>query len=185
MNERQFEAAVERLKAVNAVIEGVDPAIRSDAFKVLEPYVAGRSATGDGDGAGDEHERTGSGNGVGVGNTGKAASAATARALDAEAITQLVEMHEGTNATDNGVLVTAIFYSVYGRGPFEPKDFKTFADRHAMIWPNQYHKAVARRKYDGNAIVRKARDGWYVTTAGEAYFRETYGVKRGNQSRSE
>lgn len=184
MDESQYEAAVERLKAVNAVIEGLDPAIRADAFKTLEPYITGKPAMGGGPaysspraGAADDGD---SGDGG-----GESQPAVTAGALEDEAITELVEKHESSTATDNGVLVTAIFYSVYGRGPFEPKDFKVFADRHAIIWPNQYHKTVAKRRHDGNAIVRKAQDGWYVTTAGEAYFRETYGVKRGNQPRSE
>lgn len=183
MNRSQYEATVERLKAVNAVIEGLDPAIRADAFKVLEPYVTGKLATGGGAGA--SSRRAGAGDDGGGNGGGEPVPVVTANALDDDAITELVEKHESTTATDNGVLVTAIFYSVYGRGPFEPKDFKAFADRHAMIWPNQYHKTVAKRKQDGSAIVRKAHDGWYVTTAGEAYFRETYGVKRGNQPRSE
>jgi hypothetical protein len=183
MDEKQFEAAVERLRAVNAVIEDLDPAIRADAFKVLEPYVAGKQVHEDED-VGDRGDGTG-GRG-GSGNGGDASGAAgIARALDSDAITQLIEKHETTTASDNGVLVTAIFYSVYGRGPFEPKDFKAFADRHAIIWPSQYHKTVAKRKHDGSAIVRKAQDGWYVTTTGEAYFRESYGVKRGNHPRPE
>lgn len=184
MNEGEYMAAVERLKAVNAVIEGLDPAIRAEAFKTLEPYITGTPAIGGGPASGSR--RTGADNDGGGGDRGgESTRAVTASALDDDAITELVEKHENTTATDNGVLVTAIFYSVYGRGPFEPKDFKAFADRHAMIWPAQYHKSAAQRKHDGQAIVRKAQDGWYVTTAGEAYFRETYGVKRGNQPRSE
>ncbi|RKQ84989.1 hypothetical protein C8N24_6620 [Solirubrobacter pauli] len=177
MDTNQYEAAVTRLKSVNAVIEDLDPAIRADAFRVLESYVTGAPTTkGRADTA---SQRAGDAGG------GETVSVIAASTLDDDSIIQLLEKHESTAATDNGVLVTAIFYSVFGRGPFEPKDFKTFADRHAMIWPNQYHKTVARRKQDGNLIVRKAQDGWYVTTAGEAYFRETYGVKRGNQPRPE
>src|SRR3954453_18297288 len=107
MKKSQYEAAVERLKAVNAVIGELDPAIRADAFKLLESYVTGEQAIGAGTanhaGASDTRVRN-------VGD--EPVPEATASALDDDVITELVEKHESTTASDNGVLVTAIFYAV-------------------------------------------------------------------------
>jgi hypothetical protein len=100
MDKQQYEAAAERLKAVNTVIEGLNPAIRGDAFKVLQSYVTGELATVGTGGEGSD--------GDGMGGNGGVATV-TANALDDEAIIDLVEKYETNTASDNGVLVTAIY----------------------------------------------------------------------------
>lgn len=169
-----FEASVARLKAVNDVVKGLDPAIRAGAFELLQPYVLGDSRRG-GRGEGDD-----AGGGTHDGNGDIAV-----QALDDEAIQGLIDEHMSDVATENGVLVTAIFYSLYGRGPFEVKELSGFATTHGVLFPEQFHKTVAKRKHDGNNIVRKIAGGYLVTASGEAHLKQTYGVSRGTQSKPE
>jgi hypothetical protein len=169
MDDAEFEASVKRLKAVNKVIEGVDPAIRADAFKLLQTYVLGKSSGGeDIDGA----------------HNGRNGGPAT-QALDDESIQNLIDEHMSDVATENGILVTAIFYSMHGRGPFEVKELSGFAATHGVLFPDQFHKTVAKRKHDGNNIVRKVVGGYLITASGEAFLKQAYGVSRGTQPKPE
>jgi hypothetical protein len=40
LDDREFSEAVERIKEVNQVVSDLDPAIRSQAFAALSPYVS-------------------------------------------------------------------------------------------------------------------------------------------------
>jgi len=42
MNEEDYKQRVEKLQEVNSIVTKLDPAIREQAFKLLEAYVIGR-----------------------------------------------------------------------------------------------------------------------------------------------
>ncbi len=167
MDEGQYQETVKRLEAVNAVIKGLDPAVRDRALQILTPYVTGQPG------------------GRGGGNSGGEGGDEEGGLVTDAAVDALLDAHKSDNASDNGLLIAAIFYSRYGKGPYEVKEFKRFGDQQDLLFPDQFHKTVGKRKTDeGNAIFRKVSNGWQITVNGEKWLRDTYKVGRGNQTKA-
>jgi len=167
LSEGEYKEVVERLRAVNEVIKDLEPAVQEAAVAILRPYLVG-------DGAPTPAARTD------AGNQTPPAVTPTGSGIDIEA---LLDEHAGDSATENGFLVAAIFYAQYGKGPYEVKELKRFADEHALLFPEQFHKSVGKVKRDGANVFRKVTGGWQITTHGEKWMRKTFHVSRGTQPR--
>lgn len=99
---------VKRLREVNAIIAKLNPAIRSSAFSLFEPYIAGAPiAKGSGAGRGDEPQDSA---------TEDADEFFTKHATD------------NPKPADNAMLVAAHFYSQYGSQSFGSEQIKKIAD---------------------------------------------------------
>lgn len=169
MDEHQYKERVERLHEVNAVITKLDPAIRTEAFGLLKPYVTGGVVPPSG--AKDED-----------GGEPGGAGAAGAAGLDVD---ELLDKHASDKPVENGLLIAAIFYSHYGKGPYAVKEFNQFANEHNLVMPDQFHKTIGPAKRDGDKIFRKVPDGWQITVHGENWLKSTYSVTRGNERKPE
>ena len=169
MDENAFDQTVERLKKANAVIDKLDPAIRSDAFALLRDYVVG----GD---AGDRGRGRGGGGDPKVGQEKRAPLAPDATE-DA-----LVERYESDKDFENALLCLAIVYKRHGRGPYPNWDpLKNVASHYSLEIPKALHMTFKTLKRDDQIVLRKQADGWKITPSGEKWLKTTYGVGRGKE----
>jgi hypothetical protein len=166
MNEQEFKDAVDRLNAVNEVVESLDASIRQDAFELLKPYIVGGVALADeiGDDGTEEDD------------TEKPDSRAGRGTVDFD---KLIEVHESDTDHENALVALAIAYARHGKGPYELSVIKAVADEFSLTVPSRLDMTFKRLKRDDKEVLRKQSDGWKVTPSGEAWLKSTYGVSRG------
>jgi hypothetical protein len=170
LNEDQYKQTVERLRTVNGVIKQLDPALRAEAFEILRPYISQTRA--------DEARDEGAAR-----KTTRRRARRNGEAGQQLGIDALLDEHAGDVAAQNGFLIAAIFYAQYGKGPYEVKEFRSFADEHRLLFPEQFNNQVGKAKRDGARVFRKVKDGWQITTHGEKWLGEIYSVSRGTQAK--
>jgi hypothetical protein len=168
MDEPTYNDCVARLNSVNAVISKLDPAIRSDAFALLKPYVTDVTSGRGGEAMDDEDDRDGAG-------TGAVASGAT----DDE---RLVEKFESDKEFENALLALAIFYGRHGRAQFTMATIRGIAREFNLDIPDRVDVTLSGMKREGNKLLRKQANGDFkVTPGGETWLKSTYGVTKGKQ----
>ena len=168
MDEKTYEETVERLRKANAVIGELDPAIRTEAFAILRPYVAGsRRQQAD---AQVEDENEGNESEDDTGWSG---------------YDELIEKHESDRDHENALLALSIYYDRHGRGPMELSQVKAVATEFNLDVPKRLDKFFDRAKRDEGEVLRQQSDGWKVTPSGEKWLQKTYGVSRGKRAASE
>lgn len=160
MEETRYKETVTRLREVNSVISKLDPAIRAEAFSVLLPYVKGQAAPGD-----DEPIET-----------SRAGDGTTTR-------NQLLTKYGSTTPVDNALLAAAAWYSEYGSSPFTQEDIRAIIDEAGLTGPVRLDRTFdTTTKGQGKSLFRKVGRGkWAPSVAGEAYFKETFDVKKGRK----
>ena len=184
MDEEAFKALVKRLSDVNKVVASLDPAIRADAFALMEPYVAGSRADGP------QRPARGSGGDATPAGTRAARKSAPRRPKRAkqtavvptdEEEEALVEQHLSDDDSTNALLALAILYMRHGRGLFDLGHLKGVAQQFNLNVPRRMDKffLAAKRGDDKRHVLRKQEDGWKVTPSGGDWLNETYGVKMG------
>jgi len=163
MNESEFDATVERLKQANATVAKLDPAIRADAFAILTPYVKG--ITGEGTQRKPDEE----------GRKSKVVDPPSGR-------DELLTRHGG-EPVDNVLVSTAAWYMEYGSTPFSKADIQEILDSAGMTAPVRIDRTLdTTTKGKGKNLFRKqGRGRWVPSVPGEAYFRETFNVKKGTK----
>ncbi len=173
MDKKGYDETVKRLRAVNKVVAELDPAIRSAAWDLLKPFVTAAHADG---------EPSHHGEGGRSGDSGQAPPHRKAQPLDMGA---LLDQHASDDKkTENGLLVAAILYGTYGDGPFTSHEFTALGDEHRLPMPHM-HNLLPKTKRDNKKVFRQSKDGWMITGSGGKWLRETYGVKRGTEPKSE
>ena len=160
MDDKAFDTTVERLKKANAAIAKLDPAIRAEAFSLLLPYVK----------AGRPH---GAGSGGGSDGDGVVVDPPSGR-------DQLLNSHGG-EPVDNVLVAAAAWYMDYGSTPFTKADIQEILNSAGMTGPVRIDRTLdTTTKGQGKNLFRKqGRGKWVPSVPGEAYFRETYKVKKG------
>ncbi len=152
MDEREFKETAKRLKDVNAVVAKLDPALRGDAWTTLRPYV-----TVDGNSPRSPVQRT--------------KKSSPDASLDEDT---LIETFESEKDADNLYLTLAILYLRHGRGPFSKEQVKEAADAHHLSIPDRFDVTLK-----GTKRVRRQGSGWKISSAGETWLKEKFGVVKG------
>ena len=156
---------VGRLKEASAVIADLDESIRSDAWDMLKPFVAGSTKPAQvNDGGSDPGDD-------------KVPAALNETAL----VEEHTSDHDGHS---NGLLVAAILYGTYGQGPYKPRDLTKVGEAHLLLLP-RWNNFLPRAKVGDRKLFRKSSEGWIITTEGSKWLSATYGVKRGTQPKPE
>lgn len=168
MDDQQFKDTVERLQQVNAVIGKLDPAIRSEAFGVLRPYVEGKpgspskQSTGEGD---DEASGIGGGQDVDISS--------------AEAFVRSQDIDKPANAVK---AIAAWWFSQYGSVPIRAADIKKLAGEIGVTIPDKPYMTLTGMKTDGKDVFRSSKGDFVPTVPhGELFFQSQYKVKKGKQ----
>lgn len=171
MDEKTFDATVERLKNANAVIAKLDAAIRAEAFSILAPYVKGAPAPAGG-GGGE------AGNGAGDAE-GKAQAEDVRPPANRD---DLLNKHGG-EPVDNVLVAAAAWYMDYGSTPFSKADIQDILDSAGMTAPVRVDRTLdtTTKGKKKNLFRKTSRGRWVPSVPGEAYFRETFKVTKGTK----
>ncbi len=166
MEDDRIKDAKKKLADINKTIAALDPSIRAAAFEVLAPIYF------------DEYE---------PGTQSEDRKSKTPRSrrtrstpVDPE---KFFNEHDHDKPKDNVHLVAAWFYSQYGVSPVTQKDVRDCADDAGLTIPERPDNTMRYAKKDGKNMYRQKNAGWQLTVKGEAYVKETYGVKKGNKPR--
>ena len=159
MDEITFKKRVEKLKEVNEIIKTLDPAIRGDAFKLMEGYIIGKVTTS-----------------VSEGDTGK--SEGVVVQTKEEFFTRFY--HD--KPSDNVFLIAAYHYTQVGTTPISTDEVKQIADDVGITVPTRPDMTLSRAKRGGKSLFAKAGKGKFRPTVhGEQFFKETYQATKGTQ----
>jgi hypothetical protein len=171
MDQQAFNQAVERLKAVNAVVQELDPVLRDQAVDLLKPYITGGSVEthdDDDDGADAQDQKP------------KRTRERGGADLD------LDDMHDkfaSDKDYENAHLALAVYYARYGKGPLNlSRDLKPIGDELHVDLPGRLDRTFARLKFEGSPVVRKGADGYKIMPAGERFLKGKFGVSKGRAS---
>ncbi|MBZ5719314.1 MAG: hypothetical protein LAO03_02935 [Acidobacteriia bacterium] len=161
MDEKGFKELVKKLEEVNAVITKLDPAIRSEAFSLLKPYLGTRGSSH----GGSSEETTPDG-----GDTD-----------DAEAF---FTKHPEGKPADNAVLAAGYLYSQYGSQAFSLAEVREVADAAGITIPQHLNMTFKQSRRKGKGLFQHVgKNQFKPTVHGEAYFKGTLSAKKGTKSR--
>jgi hypothetical protein len=165
MDKENFKEYVARLEEVGSVLEKLPSEVRGAAFHMLEPYITGESPQTP---ANDLQARPSQVGGASI----EAAEIFTKFAHDKPA--------------DNVKLIAAYFYSEYGAEPITTDDIRTQAREVGITIPDRPDATLNVAVSGGRKLFNSTGRGKFkVTVHGEAYLKETYGVKKGTKIRQE
>ena len=163
MDNSAFQERVKRLKEVNDVIKDLDPSIREGALPLLAEYVTGQPLVPKA-----KHE---SDNGRGGGGPREGAAEFFAK------------FQEG-KPSDNAVSIAAYVYSQYGAEPFKIDEIRETAKSVGLTIPTSLDMTFKQAQRDGKLLFQHTgRSEFKPTVHGELYFKKTYQVAKGTQTR--
>jgi hypothetical protein len=169
MEDKTFEELVKRLKKVNDVIKDLDPAIQTQAFELLSPYVLGGELP-------PADKPGGEGAGSGGGGGGAAATGGKLRE-------RLLRDHGQGKPADNALLTAGIWFSDYGSNRFSIPDLKTIGDNLGVTLPDDMGATIRQLSRDGKRLFRSPARGHYEPTVhGATYFKTTFKVTQGKRT---
>jgi hypothetical protein len=163
MDEATFKDRVKRVNEINKVVEKLDPAIRGQAFALLEDYV----------GAGKVGARRPE-------KGGAEADAEPEDASDQEAdLEAFVGKLESDAPADNAKALAAFHYKRYGKAVFGTDDINELAEEAGVTVPTRIDMTLKGAKVGGKTLFRQVGKTFTPTVHGEKFFKDTYKVKRG------
>lgn len=166
MDDERIKDAKRKLTDINKTIAALDPSIRAAAFEVLAPiYFDDYEASGDSEDPKTKTPRP---------RRGRSAPGDRAKFFNE---------HDHDKPKDNVHLIAAWFYSQYGVSPLTQNDIRECASDAGLTIPDRTDNTMRAAKKDGKNLYRQKSSGWQLTVKGEAYVKETYGVKKGNKPR--
>ena len=167
MDDDRIKHAKKKLADINKTIAALDPSIRAAAFEILTPIYF------------DDYEPPEDSGGSGKPKTPKARRPRSSEA-DPE---KFFNEHDHDKPKDNVHLVAAWLYSQYGVFPITKQDLRECADNAGLTIPERPDNTMRYAKKDAKNMYRQRGGGWQLTVKGEAYVKETYGVRQGNEAR--
>ena len=163
MDEATFKERVKRLHEINKVVEKLDPAIRGQAFALLEDYIgAGKVSARRPEKGGEE--------------TDTEPEDASDRESDLEVF---VGKLESDAPADNAKALAAFHYKRYGKAAFGTDDINELAEESGLTVPTRVDMTLKGAKEDGKALFRQVGKTFTPTVHGEKFFKDTYKVKKG------
>ena len=168
MDETTFKDRVKKLNEINKVVEKLDPAIRGQAFALLEDYVGAGKITPRRPEGGKEkdHEQT--------------EPAADPDDLE-EALEGFVAKLEAGTPADNAQALAAFHYSRYGKAAFTTAEIQRLANQGGLTIPDRSDKTFKVAKVNKKALFRQDGRSFTPTVNGETHFKNTYKVKKGKR----
>ena len=166
---RDLESVTKEILEINKTIAKLDPAIRGRAFEILADaaFGAGKSSGGPPAGSG-RHRKTGDP------SSGKPAAPSGMEEFFSE--------YEHDKPAENCRLISAWLYSQYGKSPFTAAQMKDIADETGITIPDRPDMTMKGAKHSKKALYRQKGKAFELTVTGEAYVKETYGVRKGNKT---
>jgi len=164
MDNKAFHERVKRLKEVNDVIKDLDPTIREGALGLLAEYVTGHPLT----------PATGQqpGNGGGGGRQ------------TAEGAAEFFAKFQEGKPSDSAVSIAAYLYSQYGAEPFKLDEIRETAKSVGLTIPTSLDMTFKQAQRDGKLLFQHTgRSEFKPTVHGEQYFKKTYQIAKGTQTR--
>lgn len=185
MDEGHFKERAKRIQEINNVVSKLDPAIREEAFDMLKGYVTGEDvvtpppkqgkASAAGGTSGTQTRRS---------PVKKPTTPKSPVVVEpGESEDELLEKHLSDADHENAMLAVAILYARHGRGPFKIAHITGVAQQYNLNVParlDMFFKS-AKRGEPKALVIRKLADGWKIMPGGEAWLKETYGVKMGRR----
>lgn len=168
MTKKEIEAVKASLLEINEFILKLEPEIRSAAFEFLAEAHFGDGL--DSKIQGDTEKKSG--------NTNKNKGAATANTDDLGAF---ISKFQHDKPADNVMLLAAWLYASYGAYPITAKEIKELGDSCGLITPGRSDNTMRQAKKSGKGLFNQQGKGWKPTVSGELYFKDTYGVTKGNK----
>lgn len=162
MDAETYKERIKRLKEVNEMVQGLDPAIRASAFTLLEEYVTGEKVV---------------------------SPSATAVSEPQEEIATALEKfataigHE--KPSDNVFALAAFYYSQYGSALFSVDEIRSMATDVGVTVPARVDVTFKSAQRGGKSLFKRMGKGKYQPTVhGEAFFKNTYDVVKGRRRKS-
>ncbi len=165
MDEATFKERVKRLMEINKVVVKLDPAIRGQAFALLEGYVGTGKISAHRPESSEKEE------------TQEPVDTADLDA-DLEAFVGTLTAEPGTPA-DSAKALAAFMYKRYGKAPVTPEDIDELAGKAGWTVPRRIDMTLKGAKINGRTLFRQEGKSFVPTVQGEAFFKETYKVKKG------
>jgi len=160
MDKKAFSEIEERLLEVNKVVTKLDPSIRVAAFDFLKPYISGGKLAS---------------------NTDPLKSPA-AEVLSVDE-SDLIQKHGEGKPHQNINLLAAIWFSEYGSTPFSLEYLREKAESTGLTIPASPRMTLVQAKDSGKKLYGPSGRGLFKpTVVGEAFFKSTYGVKKGTKA---
>jgi hypothetical protein len=160
LDKKVFSEIGERLIEVNKIIAKLDPSIRIAAFDFLKSYISGGKFTP----ATEPHKPL----------------ATEASAGD---VSDLIQKHGDGKPHQNINLLAAIWFSEFGSSPFSLEHLRERAESTGLTIPASPRMTLKQAKDNGKKLYGPSGRGLFKPTViGEAFFKTTYGVKKGTKS---
>ena len=163
MDKKAFAEVEERLVEVNKVIAKLDPSIKVAAFDYLKPYISGGalpstpSPTDNKKHASDHHPPSD--------------------------VSELIAKHGDGKPHENINLLAAIWFSDFGSNPFSLDYVRDKAKETGLTISARPDMALKQAKDGGKNLFASAGRGLFKpTVVGEAFFKTTYGVRKGTKT---
>ena len=166
MDKKIIEEVKQHLLDINKTIASLDPAIRGAAFNILAPYYFDKIPPPADD---------------------KKTPPAKKQlpSSDTASIESFFATHEHDKPAENVFLIAAWLYSQHGTTPLTAALCNEISSQVGITVPGRADNTMRQAKHNGKNLFRQQGKGWMLTTSGELYVKETYGVRKGNKPLSE
>jgi hypothetical protein len=164
MDESKIDEAKTKLNQINDFISPLDPELKQKAIAILIPLYF------------DEHKLS-----KGASKQPEDMNEPASDEADLTEEQKFFSSFNHTKAADNVVMMAAWLYSQHGVYPITPEEIKAYAAKLGLTVAARVDNTMRQAKRDGKGLFRQVGKGWEPTLTGEGYFKDTYGVKKGNK----
>jgi len=168
-----------KIKEMNAFIADLEPAVRAAAFEMLRPYYFGS------DGNSKNGDREPATRLESMKPVTKTAASKTKPLIAADTAEEFFGQFETNKPHENVMLIAAWLYSQFGIADIDPAELKEIANAAGLTVSPRADNTLRQAKKNGKALFRQMANGWQPTLAGEAYLKETFGIKKGTKQKPE
>jgi len=162
MSEEMIKAVKSKLTDINKTISALDPSIRLAAFNILTPYYF------------EHYEPPQEENGTELKTKPR-------RQASAANIEKFFAAHDHKKPADNVLLIAAWIYSQNGLIPITAALCSEISNMTGVTIPGRPDNTMRFATRNGKSLFRQVGKGWQLTTQGEIFVKETYGVRKGNK----
>jgi len=161
MDQKLIKEAQKHLLDINKTIKSLDPAIRAAAFNILVPYYF--------DVPPDNKEEGGKEKGKGK------------KEDSPGSLKEFFGAHENSKPPDNVFLIAAWLYSQHGAIPITSNLCREISKKVGITIPNRPDATMRAAQRKLKNMFRQQGKAWVLTTHGELFIKNKYGVSKGNK----
>jgi hypothetical protein len=169
---------LKRMKEVEKAILQLDESVRGAAFEVMRDFIL----------TGDESV---SGKPGGTGGRSKPPAKTEEKSTKSKVVAPVgfnafIDQFESETPHENAYAIAAHLYREYGDAPFSLDEIRGLAKVGGVTIPARPDMTFLQAKEGTRKLFKRAGKGEFrPTVTGEAFFKETYGVRKGTKSRPE